>query len=162
MIGQILPNNNERCYINFSHTFREVNTPSMLLAEQAVAACSGALRGQCSSWRGRWLQTWRAGHTARVEHWGRPQVVGRWSHSWRRQPDERRSQHVVHCSTTQPARLPMPPPADPGPSDPGRLPGLCQQCTSLHTRFRLCLVEKVWVKSYCSTFRCYLVKFVQL
>jgi hypothetical protein len=27
MIGQILPNNNERCYSNFSHTFREVNTP---------------------------------------------------------------------------------------------------------------------------------------
>jgi hypothetical protein len=28
MIGQILPNNNERCYSNFSPTFREVNTPS--------------------------------------------------------------------------------------------------------------------------------------
>jgi hypothetical protein len=27
MIGQILPNNNERCYSNFSPTFREVNTP---------------------------------------------------------------------------------------------------------------------------------------
>jgi hypothetical protein len=27
MIGQILPNNNERCYNNFSPTFREVNTP---------------------------------------------------------------------------------------------------------------------------------------
>jgi hypothetical protein len=27
MIGQILPNNNERCYSNFSHIFREVNTP---------------------------------------------------------------------------------------------------------------------------------------
>jgi hypothetical protein len=26
---------------------------------------------------------------------------------------------------------------------------------------RLCLVEKIWVKSYCSTFRCYLVNFVQ-
>jgi hypothetical protein len=25
----------------------------------------------------------------------------------------------------------------------------------------VCLVEKNWVKSYCSTFRCYLVKFVQ-
>jgi hypothetical protein len=30
MIGQILPNNNERCYSNFSPTFREVNTPSVL------------------------------------------------------------------------------------------------------------------------------------
>jgi hypothetical protein len=30
MIGQILPNNNERCYINFSPTFREVNTPITL------------------------------------------------------------------------------------------------------------------------------------
>jgi hypothetical protein len=28
MIRQILPNNNERCYSNFSPTFREVNTPS--------------------------------------------------------------------------------------------------------------------------------------
>jgi hypothetical protein len=27
MIGQILTNNNERCYSNFSPTFREVNTP---------------------------------------------------------------------------------------------------------------------------------------
>jgi hypothetical protein len=27
MIGQILSNNNEKCYSNFSHTFREVNTP---------------------------------------------------------------------------------------------------------------------------------------
>jgi hypothetical protein len=27
MIGQILPNNNETCYSNFSPTFREVNTP---------------------------------------------------------------------------------------------------------------------------------------
>jgi hypothetical protein len=27
MIGQILSNNNKRCYINFSLTFREVNTP---------------------------------------------------------------------------------------------------------------------------------------
>jgi hypothetical protein len=27
MIEQILPNNNERCYSNFSPTFREVNTP---------------------------------------------------------------------------------------------------------------------------------------
>jgi hypothetical protein len=26
MIGQILPNKNERCYSNFSPTFREVNT----------------------------------------------------------------------------------------------------------------------------------------
>jgi hypothetical protein len=26
----------------------------------------------------------------------------------------------------------------------------------------LCLVGKVWVKNYCITFRCYLVKFVQL
>jgi hypothetical protein len=26
MIGQILSNNNERCYNNFSPTFREVNT----------------------------------------------------------------------------------------------------------------------------------------
>jgi hypothetical protein len=30
MIGQILPNNNERCYSNFSPTFREVNTPPVL------------------------------------------------------------------------------------------------------------------------------------
>jgi hypothetical protein len=29
MIGQILPNNNERCYSNFLPTFREVNTPSL-------------------------------------------------------------------------------------------------------------------------------------
>jgi hypothetical protein len=29
MIEQILPNNNERCYSNFSPTFREVNTPSV-------------------------------------------------------------------------------------------------------------------------------------
>jgi hypothetical protein len=29
MIGQILPNNNERCYNNFSSTFREVNTPAL-------------------------------------------------------------------------------------------------------------------------------------
>jgi hypothetical protein len=28
-------------------------------------------------------------------------------------------------------------------------------------QIRLCLVEKFWVKGYCSTFRCYLVKFVQ-
>jgi hypothetical protein len=27
MIGQILPNNNERCYNNFSPTFREMNAP---------------------------------------------------------------------------------------------------------------------------------------
>jgi hypothetical protein len=27
MIEQILPNNNETCYSNFSSTFREVNTP---------------------------------------------------------------------------------------------------------------------------------------
>jgi hypothetical protein len=27
MIKQILSNNNERCYSNFSSTFREVNTP---------------------------------------------------------------------------------------------------------------------------------------
>jgi hypothetical protein len=27
MIKQILSTNNERCYSNFSHTFREVNTP---------------------------------------------------------------------------------------------------------------------------------------
>jgi hypothetical protein len=27
MIGQILPNNNEKCYSNFSPTFREVNAP---------------------------------------------------------------------------------------------------------------------------------------
>jgi hypothetical protein len=27
MIGQILPNNNKRCYSNFSPTFHEVNTP---------------------------------------------------------------------------------------------------------------------------------------
>jgi hypothetical protein len=27
MIGQILSNNNEKCYSNFSHTFHEVNTP---------------------------------------------------------------------------------------------------------------------------------------
>jgi hypothetical protein len=31
MIGQILPNNNERCYSNFSPTFREVNTPFVIL-----------------------------------------------------------------------------------------------------------------------------------
>jgi hypothetical protein len=30
MIEQILPNNNERCYSNFSPTFREVNTPLMV------------------------------------------------------------------------------------------------------------------------------------
>jgi hypothetical protein len=29
MIEQILPNNNERCYSNFSTTFREVNTPQL-------------------------------------------------------------------------------------------------------------------------------------
>jgi hypothetical protein len=31
MIGQILPNNNERCYSNFSPTFREVNTPNAMI-----------------------------------------------------------------------------------------------------------------------------------
>jgi hypothetical protein len=30
MIRQVLPNNNERCYSNFSATFREVNTPYIL------------------------------------------------------------------------------------------------------------------------------------
>jgi hypothetical protein len=32
MIGQILSNSNERYYSNFSRTFREVNTPIVLLA----------------------------------------------------------------------------------------------------------------------------------
>jgi hypothetical protein len=32
MIGQILPNNNEICYNNFSPTFREVNTPFVVLS----------------------------------------------------------------------------------------------------------------------------------
>jgi hypothetical protein len=36
MIGQILPNNNERCYSNFSPTFREVNTPEHTAAMQLV------------------------------------------------------------------------------------------------------------------------------
>jgi hypothetical protein len=34
MIGQILPNNNGRCYSNFSPTFLEVNTPYVTWSEQ--------------------------------------------------------------------------------------------------------------------------------
>jgi hypothetical protein len=39
MIEQILPNNNERCYSNFSPTFREVNTP-LTRFHHACAECS--------------------------------------------------------------------------------------------------------------------------
>jgi hypothetical protein len=35
MIGQILPNNNKRCYSNFSPTFREANTPCCGNVEKA-------------------------------------------------------------------------------------------------------------------------------
>jgi hypothetical protein len=38
---------------------------------------------------------------------------------------------------------------------------LKQMKTCLDIGLRVCLVEKNWVKSYCTTFRCYLVKFVQ-
>jgi hypothetical protein len=42
MIGQILPNNNERCYSNFSPTFREVNTPRVVLVVgNAWYGCGG-------------------------------------------------------------------------------------------------------------------------
>jgi hypothetical protein len=41
MIGQILPNNNERCYNNFSATFREVNTPLLLNCVPFSAAVFG-------------------------------------------------------------------------------------------------------------------------
>jgi hypothetical protein len=44
----------------------------------------------------------------------------------------------------------------------GLTPPLLVQASLLEgKKFRVCLVEKNWVKSYCSTFRCYLVKFVQ-
>jgi hypothetical protein len=35
MVKQILPNNNEKCYNNFSATFREVNTPRNWLLEES-------------------------------------------------------------------------------------------------------------------------------
>jgi hypothetical protein len=57
MIGQILSNNNERCYSNFSPTFREVNTPMVwygmvwiffpFLFLSLIRACAG--HGQAAS-----------------------------------------------------------------------------------------------------------------
>jgi hypothetical protein len=44
MIGQILSNNNEICYSNFSHTFRKVNTPHIeKLLEQQIYLISPAI-----------------------------------------------------------------------------------------------------------------------
>jgi hypothetical protein len=40
MIGQILPNNNKKCYSNFLSTFREVNTPYMLQALFILQLCN--------------------------------------------------------------------------------------------------------------------------
>jgi hypothetical protein len=37
MSGRILPNNNKRCYSNFSSTFREVNTPIAPLSTTGFA-----------------------------------------------------------------------------------------------------------------------------
>jgi hypothetical protein len=41
MIRQILPNNNKRCYSNFSPTFREVNTPLVRKRWRAGSSRSG-------------------------------------------------------------------------------------------------------------------------
>jgi hypothetical protein len=57
MIRQILPNNNERCYSNFSPTFREVNTPLGQLASprrRVVAVLIKRGPGRCllqADWR---------------------------------------------------------------------------------------------------------------
>jgi hypothetical protein len=40
MIGQILPNNNERCYSNFSLTFHQLNTPLVQVADGSSVPCS--------------------------------------------------------------------------------------------------------------------------
>jgi hypothetical protein len=34
MVGQILPNNNERCYSNFLSTFQQLNTPYIAIKEE--------------------------------------------------------------------------------------------------------------------------------
>jgi hypothetical protein len=41
MIGQILLNNNDRCYSNFSPTFREVNAPKVVRRGEATKVCMG-------------------------------------------------------------------------------------------------------------------------
>jgi hypothetical protein len=43
MIGQILPKNNERCYSNFSPTFREVNTPYIITKKIYMPAWPAAI-----------------------------------------------------------------------------------------------------------------------
>jgi hypothetical protein len=44
MIGQILPNNNKRCYSNFAPTFREVDTPSSVNSMQPLTRRVRAIR----------------------------------------------------------------------------------------------------------------------
>jgi hypothetical protein len=43
MIGKILPNNNERCYNNFSPTFHEVNTPFIFFLNTTLYTKSNKL-----------------------------------------------------------------------------------------------------------------------
>jgi hypothetical protein len=42
MVGQILPNNNEKCYSNFSPKFSQLTTALVLLAVQALSARAAA------------------------------------------------------------------------------------------------------------------------
>jgi hypothetical protein len=52
MIEQILPNNNERCYRNFSPTFREVNPPCITRRRHQQAGIpAGVASTQFPLWR---------------------------------------------------------------------------------------------------------------
>jgi hypothetical protein len=50
MIGQILPNNNERCYNNFSTAFYGVNTP--IDVNFGPAIFSALTWTECGAWTG--------------------------------------------------------------------------------------------------------------